>query len=536
MALGTPVQLAAGTSTTATTTCAFGSTPAAGTLLVLVVGADDYRLTSGAGRPESTGWALVTGGAQQTNLGHYMWYKLASGSESSVQYTIGSASPSTWQVHAQTGVDQTTPLDVSNGSIGTPGSFTNAPPAVTASAGNRTAFASLGAAHNPTAITGVGGWTNGYTEIGDTRTSPGSGTQDAIGVAYLNYTATGSASTTSTGTWAGTNPDANTGIIAVFKEAAGGSNVTDNAQEGSGLGWSGIRAASAAAVIGLASVGALSWSGVRANSSTATNVTDTAQEGALTWAGVRAQSAAGVTHQARVGGMDWAGPAPILSIEDVSIGSGPAALAWGGVRANSVAIGGGTTDTAQEGSGLAWSGIRAASAAAALHTAQVGALAWSGIRAGSAVGVVDTAQEGALTWAGVGASSAAAATHTAQEGTIAWAGVNAQSTTVPVTTDTARVGALAWGGVRAQSVVGGLATGTVGGVTWWGVPADTSSSVTSPTRLAGLLWFGVPADSTANNTHGHKRRATAGAAAGSRTATAGAVTMSRGATLTPTEG
>jgi hypothetical protein len=138
VALGTPTQLATGTSAVATTTCNFGSTPAANTLLFLVVGADDYRTTSGAGRPESTGWILPTGGSQQTNLGFYFWYKLASGSESSVQYTIGSASPSVWAVGAVPGVDTTTPLDVSTGTFTVgPASFDYTAGPVTPSSGVR---------------------------------------------------------------------------------------------------------------------------------------------------------------------------------------------------------------------------------------------------------------------------------------------------------------------------------------------------------------------------------------------------------------
>jgi hypothetical protein len=231
MPLGTPTQLNTGISATATTTCAFLSTPALNTLLVLIVGADDYRLTTGSGRPESTGWTLVSpGGSQQTNLGFYMWWKLADGVENSVQYTIGSASPSTWAIGACTGVDTTSPLDIANGqfTLG-PGTFDYSTPSVVPTTGNRVAFAALGAAHNPTAITGVSGWTNSYTEISDNRTSP-AGTQDAIGLAWLTLTGNGSTATSTTGTWAGANPDAATSIIAVFKEAtaANPGDVADN--------------------------------------------------------------------------------------------------------------------------------------------------------------------------------------------------------------------------------------------------------------------------------------------------------------------
>lgn len=102
MADPVPTEIAAGTSSTATTTASF-SAQTAGTLLTLYVASDDYRTTSGTGRPESTGWTLLQG--QQGNLGGYVWYKLSTGSETSVQYTIGSASKSVYRVGAATNID-----------------------------------------------------------------------------------------------------------------------------------------------------------------------------------------------------------------------------------------------------------------------------------------------------------------------------------------------------------------------------------------------------------------------------------------------
>ena len=111
-----PSLLSSGVSATATTTVSF-TAQAAGNLLVLFVAADDYRTTSGTGRPESTGFTLLTNGDQHTFLGHAGWYKLTDGAETSVQYTIGSASKSTYQLCMATNIDQVTPLDIANGTF-----------------------------------------------------------------------------------------------------------------------------------------------------------------------------------------------------------------------------------------------------------------------------------------------------------------------------------------------------------------------------------------------------------------------------------
>lgn len=235
MALGTPTQIATNTSATATTTCSF-TAQAAGTYLRLVIGADDYRTTSGAGRPESTGWALVTNGAQQTNLGHYVFHKIATGSETSVQYTIGSASKSVWYITAQSGVDSTTIYSGTPfGKIGVTGTFTADSGSTTPAAGNVTVYASFGCAQNPLAVTGIGSYTNSYTALTFNRIV-GTGTGDAIGDAYLTYTANGSTATNLQGTWAGSNPDAQTAIIYAVKEAAGGgSSLTANPSDAEGI-------------------------------------------------------------------------------------------------------------------------------------------------------------------------------------------------------------------------------------------------------------------------------------------------------------
>lgn len=210
------VEVAGGVSATATTTVSFAAQPA-GALLLLHVVSDDYRLASGSGRPESSGWTLLQ--FNEGNLGHYFWWKLAAGSETSVQYTIGSASRSAFAVSAVSSIDQTTPVDGSAKNLtGVDGArTTHTTPAVTVSAGRRIAFGSVGAAGN-NAITGMSGWTNGYTEIHDRQTT--AGYRDAIGVAYLILDGGVSTSTTAT---ISASTDQQSGFTAVFNAATGGS-------------------------------------------------------------------------------------------------------------------------------------------------------------------------------------------------------------------------------------------------------------------------------------------------------------------------
>lgn len=191
-----------------------------GSTLILIVGADDYRTTAGGSRPESSGYALVTGGSQETNLGHYMWTKVASGGETSVQYTIGSASPSCWEFYEVTGLDAVSPVDISNGQfvLGSAGSYTT--PAVTPTAGERWLLASMGGAVSA-AQTGMSTWLNSFVALNDTSTTLGSGTRDIIGAAALAVTANGSTAYSSGATY-GTTQQARTGIIAAFKVATVG--------------------------------------------------------------------------------------------------------------------------------------------------------------------------------------------------------------------------------------------------------------------------------------------------------------------------
>lgn len=217
--------LASGNSTTATTTINFSS-QAADTLLILTMSADDYRTTSGSNRPESSGFALVSpGGLQEDFLGHYMWWKRAAGGETSVSYTIGSASPSCYVLSATTGVDWSgTALDISNGNNDRTATDAKTTPTVTTTSGPRIAFASLGASSSAGVFTGYTSWINSFTEIGDANTANASGTRDTVGLGYLEFSGGGSVTGGASST--GPGPQCRTSVIAVFKMSGGGGGTT----------------------------------------------------------------------------------------------------------------------------------------------------------------------------------------------------------------------------------------------------------------------------------------------------------------------
>lgn len=210
MADPTATVLATSYQATETTTVNF-SAQTAGTLLVLVVGADDYK----TGDP--SGWTLSTGCSQETYLGHYLWWKIASGSETSVAYTIGSASPSVHALLAYTNIEGT-PLDVSNGQKTLSADSNYTTPSVTSTSGRRLAVATMGASKGDSAFTGMSTWLSSFTERADVPGTNTSGTRDIIGVADLVFD--GGSGVSSGATYSQT-AEAMTGIIAVFKVTAG---------------------------------------------------------------------------------------------------------------------------------------------------------------------------------------------------------------------------------------------------------------------------------------------------------------------------
>lgn len=210
MADPTIVHSNSGTSAVASTAAAFGFTAAAGNLLWLTVAADDYK----TGDP--IGWTLLSpGGAQETFLGHYVWWKKAAGTETTVTYVIGSATKSTWHVVEFDNIDPTTQLDVGNGTFLQSSAASMTTPTLTPSAGRRLIVATIGSTGG--AVTGVDTWTNGLTEVLDTRTAA---PVVELGTAWLVMDGTGSATISTTANYVADTPSARTALIASFNVAS----------------------------------------------------------------------------------------------------------------------------------------------------------------------------------------------------------------------------------------------------------------------------------------------------------------------------
>lgn len=210
--------LTSGTSTSATTTVNF-TAQSAGTLLILGYSGDDYASTSGSGRPESTGWTKIAD--LHHNAGHAVWYKISAGSETSVQYTIGSAVGSAHALLTATNIDGTTPLDTSNSQSSFLSAASYGSSSITPASGRKLVVASLSYCRPSGAIITASGWTNSYTEIADQGVS--NGATDSIGFAYLVLD--GGTSTSTTATFSGTSVGTG-GMIASFVNATASSNFT----------------------------------------------------------------------------------------------------------------------------------------------------------------------------------------------------------------------------------------------------------------------------------------------------------------------
>jgi hypothetical protein len=210
------IQTQTGTSAVATTTATF-TAATAGNLLVLIAAADAYK----TGDP--SGWTAPTGGAQQTFLGHYMWFKVAAGGETSVAYTIGAATTSAWIVLEFNNV-LASPYDTSNGQLAANSDVVYTTPAVIPSAGRRLAVATIADSRSAPSTTTQSTWLNGYTEVADLVTPNTTGTNQNVAAATLLLDGDGSTAT-STGSSFSFGPDARTAIIAVFKASLAGTTL-----------------------------------------------------------------------------------------------------------------------------------------------------------------------------------------------------------------------------------------------------------------------------------------------------------------------
>jgi len=197
-----------GAASTASVTATFGFTATAGRLLIMSVTADDYD----TGPP--TGWTQPAGCAQEINLGHYLWYKIAAGGETSAAYSLAGAAWSAWAVCEfdnisgfDTGVSAGQSTNVTDSSYSTP--------TVTPSSGRRFAVAAIAGNTNGANYTDIGSWTNSYVERADAGFN-GTTIFGRVAIATLALDGTGSATTSTTATYSGGVTPWRSGLIAVF--------------------------------------------------------------------------------------------------------------------------------------------------------------------------------------------------------------------------------------------------------------------------------------------------------------------------------
>jgi hypothetical protein len=209
----TLVQSNEGTSTLATTSPTFASTPTAGNLIILKFASDDYNATP------NTGWTQSTGMEQQTFHGGYIWWQISTGAQPP-SYTIGSATNSAWILEEWSGNDPS-PYDTSNGTFAQSSGLTQATPTITPSAGERLLCVAMGGSLASTNVSAVTvSWSNSFTTIRDTGNSTTSGTSDWIGAGYRLVTGDGATGYTTTGTISGITPyQSRSGLIISFKAA-----------------------------------------------------------------------------------------------------------------------------------------------------------------------------------------------------------------------------------------------------------------------------------------------------------------------------
>lgn len=210
MADPTVTQLSSGVSASASVAVTSWSAVATGTLLTLHVVSDDYVNAT------PSGWSL----AQNENTGFHgdsFFYKFSDGTETTVTYTTAGAFRSCYVVLGHTNVDNAAGLVVSGQAHVDSAGTTGATPSVTPVTGMPArvhAVATIGFNNSTTLFTDVASYTNSYVEKGQATTVATPGL--IAGVAVLDFDATGSNSTSTTGT-ADISANGNSGIIAVFK-------------------------------------------------------------------------------------------------------------------------------------------------------------------------------------------------------------------------------------------------------------------------------------------------------------------------------
>lgn len=181
------VRAAEGIASTATVTASFGSAPAVGNLIILAFSGDDYNGTPNSPANQRTQME------QQTYHGGYVWDYISTGSNS-FQYTIGSATKSSWVLLEFSGIDTGSPYKTSNGQNRLSGTAAYTTPSITPSAGKTLLVAafgsSWGSAQNMSGD--MASWTNSFIHAISSGPASGVSPSVAMGVGYRIVDADGS--------------------------------------------------------------------------------------------------------------------------------------------------------------------------------------------------------------------------------------------------------------------------------------------------------------------------------------------------------
>ena len=524
--------LTTGSSATATTTVSF-SAQTAGKLLLLSVSSDDYK----TGDP--SGWTLAQSG--QDFQGHYLWWKLSNGSETSVQYTIGSATASAYAAMVADNIDPT-PFDA-NSTNHPHGASSATTTAITPTAGPRyLVVASFGAMHaGASSVTAPASLTNSFT-----LQAAGTAGATVSEVAVLGYrTMDGGASVSvDTSVWQTNAPQCSYGLLAAFKVASAVATGTIDS-----ISWSGRTVT----VNGSGTTGALGWNWGDGNTSTGspashTYSTDGLYKIDLTDAGTVAKSTAGWAVGTAAKDLDLTpfrerkesdsdsttlGPLSLLEL----FGSGASGSTAAGTFNITGAATGKATGTAAGTVTLNGSGIAAGTAAG------TGALTLTGTATGSSFATATASGTLAITGNATASAGSAAAGTLTLTGSATAAG-RAQSAgalnitgagqasgtgqaagTIAVTGATQAAGATAAAGtitITGTTTGNGTATATTGTLNVTGAATGTGTS--TPTAAGTLAITGAATPTATANAAG-TITITGQTAAVGRAVAAGAVTL-----------
>lgn len=199
---------------TATATFAAAS---AGNLLIMHLASDAYAT---AGAP--SGCTESAGCRQETFLGHYVWWKVATGGETSIAKALSPNGTHCWVVEEWTG-NTASPYDISAGQKAQSSAINYTTPAVTPTTGDRLLVGSIGGSHGTAAFTGLSTWLNSFATdpTHGTALADITGAHDVIGSGSLLVTANGSTTYSSGATYTPSSAESRTGILIAFKTSAG---------------------------------------------------------------------------------------------------------------------------------------------------------------------------------------------------------------------------------------------------------------------------------------------------------------------------